>query len=62
MKLTERQTEERRRHVSNALASQRLEGVKPDPETIADLERYAVGELEIDAVIDRLKARFPAAS
>lgn len=61
-KLTDREVEERRRQVSNAVASQRLEGIEPDEQTVEDLNRFASGELEIAEVIDRLKGRCPAVS
>lgn len=61
-KLTEREIEERRRQVSNALASQRLEGIEPDEQTVEDLNRFAVGKLELADVIDRLNARIPPVS
>ena len=61
-KLTEREIEERRRQVSNALASQRLEGIEPDEQTVEDLNRFAVGKLELADVIDRLNARSPPVS
>ena len=55
--LTENEIAERRRHVSNAVANQRLEGVEPDAETMEDLERFASGELEFSDVLARLKER-----
>ncbi|EIJ6113790.1 antitoxin VbhA family protein [Salmonella enterica] len=50
--LTEREIEQRRRDAENALASQRLEGLEPDPEVVAQVERVIVGELEIGDVIE----------
>lgn len=55
--LTEHEMAERRRQVANAVANQRLEGLEPDGATIADLERFAVGELEFFDVLARLKKR-----
>lgn len=51
---------ERRRAVLNALASQRLEGLEPDPKTIAELERVAEGTLSISDVIKTLRSRIAA--
>lgn len=50
--LTEKEIEERRRAADNALASQRLEGLEPDPQVVAEVERYIVGEKEIGDMID----------
>ncbi|WP_208441803.1 antitoxin VbhA family protein [Bartonella raoultii] len=43
----------KRRHfdAKNALASQRLEGLEPDPQVVAQVERYIIGELEISDII-----------
>ncbi|CAO3959127.1 hypothetical protein A7J71_10070 [Achromobacter insolitus] len=51
---------ERRRAVLNAVASQRLEGLEPDPKTIAELERVAEGTLSISDVIKTLRSRIAA--
>ncbi|KRC69227.1 hypothetical protein ASE30_18540 [Achromobacter sp. Root83] len=51
---------ERRRAVLNAVASQRLEGLEPDPKTIAELERVAEGTLSIADVIQTLRSRIAA--
>ncbi|WP_313620718.1 antitoxin VbhA family protein [Achromobacter sp.] len=51
---------ERRRVVLNAVASQRLEGLEPDPKTIAELERVAEGTLTISDVIKTLRSRIAA--
>lgn len=48
---------ERRRAAENALASQRLEGLEPDPQVVAQVERVIVGELEIGDVIEAYKER-----
>ncbi|WAT16207.1 hypothetical protein [Xanthomonas fragariae] len=39
---------------------QRLEGLEPDPQTIAELERAAGGEIEIADVLERLRERVAA--
>lgn len=51
---------ERRRAVLNAVASQRLEGLEPDPKTIAELVRVAEGTLSISDVIKTLRSRIAA--
>lgn len=51
---------ERRRAVVNAVANQRLEGLEPDPRTIAELERVAQGTLSVSDVINALRARIRA--
>lgn len=45
--LAAEETAERRRTADNALASQRLEGLEPDPQVIAEVERYIFGKVEI---------------
>ncbi|TQJ94709.1 antitoxin VbhA family protein [Achromobacter sp. SLBN-14] len=51
---------ERRRAVVNAVANQRLEGLEPDPRTIAELERVAQGTLSVSDVINTLRSRIRA--
>tara|TARA_E500000318_G_scaffold108719_2_gene120149 strand:- start:1980 stop:2150 length:171 start_codon:yes stop_codon:yes gene_type:complete len=55
--VTKQQIADRKRSVASAIASQNLEGIAPDHETLADLERFAQGELEISAVLARLKKK-----
>lgn len=50
----------RERAVANAVANQRLEGLEPDPQTIAELMQVAAGELEVSDVLRRLNARIAA--
>ncbi|WP_159089402.1 hypothetical protein [Xanthomonas oryzae] len=40
--------------------TQRLEGLEPDPQTIAELERAAGGGIEIADVLARLRERVAA--
>jgi hypothetical protein len=54
---TDCELRERQHAVVNAVASQRLEGLEPDPRTVADLERAAAGELDISDVLRILKER-----
>lgn len=55
--LTEREQIERREAVENAIATQRLEGLEADPQTIADLKRVARGELNLVDARARTLAR-----
>lgn len=48
---------ERQRAVDNAVASQRLEGLEVDSETIADMRRIADGDATVNEVIDKIKKR-----
>ncbi|KGF62083.1 antitoxin VbhA family protein [Pseudomonas lutea] len=43
--------------VANALANQRLEGLEPDTKVVLDLQRFARGECDINAVLNNFKAR-----
>lgn len=49
----------RARHaaVMNAIASQRLAGLEPDPTFVLDLQRFARGECELEDVLNNFKAR-----
>ncbi|WP_375684445.1 MULTISPECIES: antitoxin VbhA family protein [unclassified Bartonella] len=49
--LSEEEIKLRRIAAENALASQRLEGLEPDPLVVAQVERYIIGELEISDII-----------
>nr|3ZCB_B Chain B, ANTITOXIN VBHA [Bartonella schoenbuchensis] len=55
--LSEEEIEYRRRDARNALASQRLGGLEPDPQVVAQMERVVVGELETSDVIKDLMER-----
>jgi hypothetical protein len=46
--------------VRSAVASQRLEGLEPDPEVVAELERAAREGTSFDAVVDAYLARVRA--
>ena len=58
--ISERELAERRAAVANAVATQRLEGLEPDPRTVAELEQVAAGELDIAEVLRRLHVRIAA--
>ncbi|WP_273760285.1 antitoxin VbhA family protein [Bartonella sp. ML70XJBT.G] len=49
--LSEDEIKRRRFDAENALASQRLEGLEPDPQVVAQMERVIIGELEISDII-----------
>ncbi|WP_208438051.1 antitoxin VbhA family protein [Bartonella taylorii] len=49
--LSEEEIKLRRLYAENALASQHLEGLEPDPQIVAQVERYIIGELEISDII-----------
>jgi hypothetical protein len=46
--------------VENAIASQRLEGLEVDAETVADLHRYAAGEMDLATARERVLRRIKA--
>ncbi|MCO1345947.1 antitoxin VbhA family protein (plasmid) [Burkholderia multivorans] len=46
--------------VENAIATQRLEGLEPDPRTIAELEQVAADKLDLADVIANLRRRIAA--
>ena len=48
---------ERLAGLQSGLASQRMEGLEPDPQVIEDAEKWARGEMTIQAAIDAYKAR-----
>ncbi|KAF1041468.1 hypothetical protein [Xylophilus sp.] len=58
--LEEREIEERRQAVANAITTQRLEGLEVDAQTCAELERVARGELEPADVIESVRRRIAA--
>jgi len=47
----------RRLAFEEAVATHRLEGLEPDPQTIADLERVADGRIDIEEYIKLVKDR-----
>lgn len=47
--------------VKNAVASSLLEGVKPTARTVANLNRYAEGEVSMEALIADAKRRYARA-
>ncbi|WP_156955044.1 hypothetical protein [Paraburkholderia caledonica] len=51
----------RRATVANAIATQRLEGLVVNSETIADLESWANGEINLTMVRERALGRIEAA-
>ncbi|WP_375670224.1 antitoxin VbhA family protein [Bartonella sp. PS7NMGDW] len=49
--LSEEEIKLRRFAAKNALASQRLEGLEPDPKVVEQMERVIIGELEISDIL-----------
>ncbi|MGB9154538.1 MAG: antitoxin VbhA family protein [Alphaproteobacteria bacterium] len=56
--MTDSEILKNQRAVEHAIAQQRLEGLVVTPETVADLNRAANGEILISNVIDNLYARY----
>jgi len=56
-RVTAQEIAELRRAAENAFASQRLEGLEPDPWVVAQMERVIVGEIEIGDLIEAYKER-----
>ncbi|ARP80539.1 hypothetical protein CAL12_06615 [Bordetella genomosp. 8] len=48
---------QRHRAVENAVASQRLEDLEVDAETIADMHRIADGEVTTEEIVEKVKRR-----
>jgi hypothetical protein len=61
MKFTERELKERYADLENAIASQRLEGLEPDPRTIEDMECVVRGEFDTEEALRRLRERITLA-
>jgi len=55
--IAEQEQSERRAVVQSALASQRIEGLEPDPQAVADAQRWARGEMTLGAAVEQYKAR-----
>ena len=58
--MTESTEQSRREAMTQAIASSRLEGFEPDPEFLALVERYIVGELTTDdlrRILDEMEAK-----
>ncbi|MGZ4023289.1 MAG: antitoxin VbhA family protein [Flavisolibacter sp.] len=56
-KLTEQEIARRELALENAIASQRLEGLEPDAQTLEDLKAVVRGEFGIEESIRRVKER-----
>ena len=56
-KLTEQEIARRELALENAIASQRLEGLEPDAQTLEDLESVVRGVFGIEESIRRVKER-----
>ena len=57
MKPTEQELAKRNLALENAIASQRLEGLEPDPQTIEDMQCVVRGEFDVEESLRRLKER-----
>ena len=57
MKTTEQELAKRNLALENAIASQRLEGLEPDPQTIEDMQCVVRGEFGIEESLRRVKER-----
>jgi hypothetical protein len=57
MKVTEQELAKRNLALENAIASQRLEGLEPDGQTIADLKCVVRGEFGMQESLRRVKER-----
>lgn len=58
--MTDREVTERREAVANAVATQRLEGLELDTLSLAELDRYARGEIEISDLLQFARKRVAA--
>jgi hypothetical protein len=56
--LSEREIDWNMKCVKDAVAQQRLEGLEPSKEGIADLERVARGEMTFDELMENTKRRY----
>lgn len=57
-----RREADRRAVIASALGSQRASGMEPDAASLAELEAFARGELDLDQLRARARARFQAAN
>ena len=57
MKPTEQELAKRNLALENAIASQRLEGLEPDPQTIEDMQCVVRGEFDVEESLRRVKER-----
>ena len=57
MKPTEQELAKRNMALENAIASQRLEGLEPDPQTIEDMQCVVRGEFDVEESLRRVKER-----
>jgi hypothetical protein len=57
MKATEQELAKRNMALENAIASQRLEGLEPDAQTIEDLTCVVRGQFGIEESLRRVKER-----
>ena len=58
--VTSHEIEARRTAVANAIATQRLAGLEIDAQTLADMDRYAQGEINLPEALAQLRQRVAA--
>lgn len=51
-------SEDRRRVIASAIASQRIEGLELDDDSLADLDEFVAGTMALSEVRERAEARF----
>ena len=56
-KITQKEQDERRETMLSALGSQRLAGLEPDEQVIADSEKWVRGEMEIEEALKNFLER-----
>ena len=57
MNPTEQELAKRNLTLENAIASQRIEGLEPDPQTIEDMQCVVRGEFDVEESLRRVKER-----
>ena len=57
MKPTEYELAKRNMALENAIASQQLEGLEPDPQTIEDMQCVVRGEFDVEEALKCLRER-----
>ena len=61
-RISARQQLERRATIQSGRASQRMEGLEPEAEALRDCEKWVRGEVSIDEIVERYKARLRISS
>lgn len=58
--IDEHEQRARQRAVANAIGTTRLEGLEIDAVTLADMQRYARGEIDVEDVLRHIRERLAA--